>query len=235
MLRALCGEKRRALLDGLDRIRGGDDRGFAPLPARKASEDEFDPVRDAPAVLLRGTNPVSGAVERIKASRREGPGTYLNDVPLDGPAFNMYAISCSGRTIDYPGQMVTDQTFANLHPTMLNKRFLFLTTGDRITAIPNAHEGVYRKLSKITPATYNEEAVALINHEDGHAAVSMAVQLLDPRHVYLVLGLVCGLTLALLFAIDGLATLADGSDSYGAFLVFGTLGVIAVWAILAAR
>lgn len=231
-VRAVGGHKWQKLQNGLERIRHGDDSGFAALPPKTVASDNPYPAHGLPGALRRGVNLACGPIAAIQLTSREGQGVSINDVHHDGPVFKVYTISCGGRAIEFPGQPITEKTFTNLHASTLNKRFLFLAEGDRITAFMNAHEGLLRKLTRILPAPFEEEAVALINHEDGHVATSMAVQLVDPRRVWLVLGVVCGLTLALLLAMYILMALSADASGNRTFPVFGFFGLIAIWAAL---
>lgn len=226
-LRAIGGEKWRILMAGLKRARENDVVGFVPLSAEEAPAL---PLPDAPPEFRRDMDLVGGTIASISSSKGEGQSVHADNVALGGAVFDMYEIVCEGRTINFPGFPITRQTFANLHPSMLDKRFLFLAPGDRITAVINAHEGLLRKIAKITPSAYAEEAVALINHVDGHVAVSMAVQLTDPRHVQLALGLVCGLLFACVLAMTGCQALIGETRAFPTFPIFGFFGLGVVWA-----
>lgn len=227
VIRAVLGEEWQTLRKGLDRIRENDDDGFVAPPAGDASRPA-DPVPDD---LGRDVDLVSGPIDGIGCSRREGTSVSVGDTPIDGPAFTVYDIACEGGTVAYPGHLITDQTFASLHhPSRLRKRFLFLAKGDRITAILNAHEGLLRNFARVVPDLGDGEAVVLINHEDGHIATSMSIQLVDPRHVLLVVGGVCALLFALLSALALFMVFSDGAKGNWTILPFGFFTLCSIWA-----
>jgi len=113
---------------------------------------------------------------------------------------------------------------------MLRKRFLFLTRGDRIAAVMNEHEGVFRNFSKITPAIDAREAGALVNFEDGHTETSLAVQLVDPRLAYLVIGAVVGMTFVLFLALGILMTAFEDPEDLLLFPLFIFFSLVVFWA-----
>lgn len=222
-VRAMRGESRRILDDGLERIRQNDNRLFRLPPTPPASAGAA-----SGRIEDDGVATAAGAVSRVRTNARHGPNFFEHQT--DGPLYLMYNFTCDGKQVSFPAQPLPELVTGTTPPLAVRRRFLFLAEGDRVTAIMNAHETLVRRVTKITPATDHAEAAALVNHEDGHAAVSLAVSLARPRQIYAAIGAACGITWALMASVWFFMVLAGEGEGMAGALVLMTLALAVFWA-----